>query len=429
MRERWDIAVVGAGASGLMAARCAGLLGKKKDRELSVILLEGNPKPGKKLLATGNGRCNLTNLALSQQHYHGDREALPPFLERYSVKRLTRELEEMGILTVADDQGRVYPRNLQATAVLQALWFGCEEAGVNLRSGDPVERAEPDSQGFLLHMRSGENILAERCILAVGGMASPRHSCGSFGEKLCKDLGHSFLPCRPALAPILCESQMLSALKGMRCRCEAALLEEGRLVAKERGEVIFASKALSGICVFNLSSLLSPEGKKHSEISLDLVEDLAEEEVFAYLKKLCRRHPERACRELFGGLINLKVGREVVKSLEIDGNRPLSSLSKEELRLAAQRVKDLRFMVQGVAPFEQAQVTAGGVPLCEVELRTMESKRQKGLYLAGELLNVNGDCGGYNLHWAFLSGLCAGENAAASFLERERGETEYAEAF
>ncbi len=423
--ERWDIAIVGAGASGLMAARCAGLLGRKKGRAFSVLLLEGNPKPGKKLLATGNGRCNLTNLSLSEKHYHGDGEALSPFLERYSVKRLQKELEEMGILTVADDQGRVYPRSLQAAAVLQALWLGCEEEGVQFCCGDPVEKIEPVSQGFLLSTKSGKSIFARRCILAAGGKASPRHSCGDFGERLAKGLGHSFVPCRPALAPIPCENRALSALKGMRCRCKASLLEEGRVVAEERGEVIFTAGALSGICIFNLSSFLAVGVEKQAEISLDLVEEMEEAELFSYLKKLCKRHPHRACRELFAGLINLKVGQEVAKGLDIDIGSPFSSLSQAQLRLAAGRAKDWRFQVKGLASFEQAQVTAGGIPLSEVELRTMQSKRQEGLYLSGELLNINGDCGGYNLHWAFLSGLCAGENAAGSLLER--GELEDAE--
>ena len=415
--ERYDLIVVGGGASGLMAARRAGVFAKKRGEPLSIRVVEGNPKPGNKLLATGTGRCNLTNLHIAASRYHGDREAAGRLLARYPAGRSLKEFEAMGLLTRADEEGRVYPRSLQAAAVLQALRYGCEEAGAAIRCDFPVTSVAPASEGgFLLKSETGGALRAGHCVLALGGKASPRHSCGDYREALLKGLGHSFLPCFPALAPVKSASKLLKPLKGMRCRTRATLLKSGCPVFSERGEVLFGERTLSGICMFNLSSHLVHEDLSRLEISLDLAEELEAGALEEYLKRFCRDHGTLPASELFSGILNLRVGQAVGKSLGISGMAPLKSLPPQLLRQAARLVKDLRFDVKGPASFENAQITAGGVPLEEVDPRTLESKKRPGLYLAGELLNVNGDCGGYNLQWAWATGICAGENAAAALL-------------
>lgn len=415
--EGYDLIVVGGGASGLMAARCAGVFAKKRGARLSVLVAEGNSKPGKKLLATGNGRCNLTNLCEDPLRYHGDREAAGRLLARYPASRTIKEFEAMGLLTRADGEGRVYPRSSQAAAVLQALRYGCEEAGATLRCGFPVVSIVPVSKGgFLLKSETGEALRCERCILTLGGKASPRHSCKDHREALLKGLGHSFLPCVPALAPVKSSSKLLKPLKGMRCRARATLLKDGNPIFSESGEVLFGEDVLSGICVFNLSSCLANEELSRLEISLDLAEELEASVLEEYLRRFCREHGSLPASELFSGVLNLRVGQVMGKSLGLVGAAPLETLSPQLLRQAALLVKDLRFDIQGPASFEHAQITAGGVPLREVEARTLESKKCPSLYLAGELLNVNGDCGGYNLQWAWATGICAGENAVSALL-------------
>ena len=248
--EQWNIAVIGAGASGLMAAyQAAKALGPG-----SVLLLEGNPKPGKKLLATGNGRCNLTNLHIAPQHYHGDVEAAAPLLARYPAQRVMDAFGGMGLLCRADGEGRVYPNNLQAAAVLQTLWDACREAGVTERWAFPCKGITPQQGGFLLHGPEGQRLFARQCILACGGKASPKHSCPGGGYALAEALGLPVTGLRPSLAPLKSPAKALRSLKGMRCKARAALYCQGEAVYAESGEVLFGDGTLSGICIFNLSA-------------------------------------------------------------------------------------------------------------------------------------------------------------------------------
>jgi predicted Rossmann fold flavoprotein len=426
VKADYDIAVVGGGAAGLMAARSAAITQQRGGRRTSVVLLEGNPKFGKKLLATGNGRCNLSNLELSIGHYHGDRELAAAVIEKFPTQRIIDEFEKMGLLCRADQEGRLYPNNLQAAAVLQALRFSCEEAQVQCVCGFLVSSITKEEKEFVLVSDSGERVRAGRCILASGGMASPRHSCSQNGYTLARELGHSIVKCLPVLVPVKSSSKLLKPLKGMRSKVYAALLADGKKVAGESGEVIFNEGALSGICIFNLSSLvgewqrtgkLQDKAVKKLEISLDFAENYSWEELLHYLRQIKTRHSSLPGGELFSGLLNLKVGQELAKSFGIDRQRPVAGITDAELKKMTAGIKSQKFEVSGLSSFENAQVTSGGIPLSEVTVQTMESKICSGLYMAGELLHVNGDCGGYNLHWAWATGLCAGSSAAKSGCE------------
>lgn len=397
----------------MMAACRAGQALKRRGKNGGVILLDGNPKPGKKLLATGNGRCNLTNLHISPEKYHGDRLAAG-VLEQYPAQKILAEFEKMGLLCRADAEGRVYPRSLQAAAVLRALWNACEQAGVETAWEMEAISIVPEKRGFLLKAADGRELWAKSCVLACGGMASPKHSRGK-GYELARALGHSVSPLIPSLVPLRTSSRSCRALKGMRCKAWAALYRNGRKVYAESGEVIFGDGQLSGICVFNLSAHLRETGVKNVEVGLDLLEDLELPALLAYLDRLQKSCPDMAASELFSGALNLRVGQELAKLAGLSRDRRLETLSFPELERAAKLAKDWRFPISGAGPWEDAQVTAGGVPLSEVNLKTMESKVCPGLYLAGELLDVDGDCGGYNLHWAWATGMAAGEAAGNLF--------------
>lgn len=405
--KRVRLAIVGAGAAGLMAAYAAA----RRLPPGSVALLEGNPKPGKKLLATGNGRCNLTNIHMGPAHYHGDVEAAGGLLAGDSVGRVLGAFSRLGVLTRTDEEGRVYPYSLQASAVLQALWQGCEEQGVSLLCGFETTAAQPHKGGFLLSSKAGGRLWAGGCVLACGGMASPRHSCGEKGYGLAQGLGHTITGLRPSLTPLSCPRKDTAPLKGMRCKARAALWAAGREVWAESGEVLFGDGTVSGICIFQLSARL---GGRQGEVVLDLAQDFTAQGLTAYFTSLQRERPALLARELFSGVLNLRVGQHLAKQLGFVGERPLGSLSSGELRRAAGMAKGWRLPVGPCTSWEGAQVTAGGVPLAEVDCRTMGSKKQPGLYLAGEMLDLDGDCGGYNLHWAWLTGLAAGAAAAGA---------------
>lgn len=411
--ERWEIVVVGAGAAGLMAACAAAKEQKAQGRPVNLLVLEGNPKPGRKLLATGNGRCNLTNLDAGPAHYHGDAALAAPLLEAWPPARVLGAFEEMGLLCRADGEGRVYPRNLQAAAVLQALVESCAQLGVSLRCGKGVSAIHREGEGFLLELAGGESLAAGRCILACGGKASPKHSWEGGGYDLARQLGHTVTPLRPSLTTLQSPKKSLRSLKGMRVKARASLLAHGRPVYQESGEVLFGAGGLSGICVFNLSAHLGGQPLEGGEVSLDLFQEMSYQDVLAYLEAQVKAHPRRQGWELFAGALNLRVGEELMKELSLPREAMFADLTRQQLRKAASLSKDWRFPIAGTGDWASAQVTAGGVPLREVDCGTLESKKAPGLYLAGELLNLDGDCGGYNLHWAWATGLAAGQSAGS----------------
>lgn len=397
--KQTDVLLIGGGASGLLAAA-------KLSHHCRVILCDGNVKLGKKLLATGNGRCNLTNLSILPAHYHGDAQAAQ-VLEKFPAERILSEFAELGLLCRADSEGRVYPRSLQAAAVLQALTTACSDTA-EIFCETQITRIKRQGDGFLAVSQGGEQFAAKKVILCCGGAASPSHSTGS-GYELAKQLGHSVTPLAPSLCAVKVSGKTPKALKGMRCKANATLLLNGNEHYAESGEVMFGDGQLSGICIFNLSARLRDCPAARCEIVLDLAEDMSEDELFAYFCELCTRFPRTPAKELCAGLLNLRVGQELLKPLGLSAERTLATLSEQELRKAAHSVKHWHFTVTEPADFRAAQVTAGGVPLDEITLATMESNRCKGLYLVGELLNVDGDCGGYNLHWAWSTALLAAD--------------------
>lgn len=395
------VAVIGAGAAGLCCALTAANKG-------GVLLLEGNEKPGRKLSATGNGRCNLTNLHISPASYHGDVGLARDFLSDWPARRVTDMFHKLGLLTRADGEGRVYPNSLQAAAVTGALASACVEAGVRAEYGFQVEHISRIKSGFLIRSKDGRTVSAKYCVLACGGKASPRHSTGN-DYSLARQLGHSVTELSPSLVGLQVKGKFTRALKGMRCRARASLWKDGRELYGESGEVIFGDGSVSGICVMNLSAHMRGLTADELTLHLDLLEQLAPGELTAYLTDFANTHPERPAEELFSGALNLRVGRELVKLLGFGGTA-LGELGAARIKKAAGLAKDLELPISGRLGWEHAQVTAGGVPLAEVDLSSMESRLCPGMYLCGELLDIDGSCGGFNLHWAWATGLTAGQH-------------------
>lgn len=397
--KRTDILIIGGGAAGLMAAAA---IGPRK----SVAIVDGNTKFGKKLLATGNGRCNLTNLTIDPLHYHGD-PLLKEVLETVPTQRVLDAFERMGLLCRADSEGRVYPRSLQAAAVLRALESALPDSLLRLNETQ-ITNLRRQGDSFLADTQNGEEILARKVLLACGGKASPAHSAGS-GYELAQSIGHHVTALSPSLAPLRVEGKVTKALKGMRCRASTALIQNGKTIHAESGEVIFGDGQLSGICVFNLCARLRETEADDLEVGVDLAPELEANELLDYFQNLCRICPHLPAGELCSGILNLRVGRGLVKAAGLPIDASLDTLQEPQLARLTSLCKDWRFSVIGPAGWKDAQVTAGGVPLSEMKLSTMESKLCPGLYLAGELLDADGDCGGYNLHWAWATGLLAGE--------------------
>lgn len=409
MTERWyEIAVVGAGASGLAAAGEAVQAG-------STIVLEAGKKPGRKLLATGNGRCNLGNRGIDPRRYHGDTERAARVLERFPAEKLEQFWRKNGLLCRELDEGRLYPYGLQASSVLECLLRRVLQRGGELRCEFPVQSIRRE-QGLLTLSGPAGQVRARRVILACGGMASPPLGGSDAGYRLAASLGHRVTPIFPSLVQLTAPPARAKPLKGARSLAEISLWAGAHGVASSRGEVQFTGEGLSGICVFEISRAygeLSAQDKRQAELSVCLMPEYGPGDIFAFLRTAAAS-PLLPAQELLDGMLNRLVAREVLRAAVRELPPYARQLKPAQLSAIAARVRDFRFPVTGTAGWGAAQVTAGGVPLAEIDVSTLESRRCPGVYLTGELLNVDGDCGGFNLHWAWATGLLAGRSAGAA---------------
>lgn len=415
------IAVVGGGASGMAAAVMAAQTMAKQKKPGRILLLEKESRVGKKLLATGNGRCNLSNLDIAPSHYHGAAEWATPLLEAYPAKAVLRQFEKMGLLCRSDSAGRVYPYGQQASAVLEILRLQLEHYGVEVVCDFPVSGIGKEGSRFRLTGPEGKTVTADKVILSAGGRASPKLGSDGSGTALASRVGHTIIKERPALVQVKSGPGLMKGLAGMRSQCVVTLLENGRPTKKEMGEVQFTDHGLSGICVFQLSGRI---GQLLSEnvpvaLSLDLMPEWKADHLTKQIAGQGKRYGDLPAIDLLCGFVNRRVGQAVVKTaLGKETPALAKDCTYDQFEQIGAAVKDFRFPVTGTMGWDSAQVTAGGVAGKEIDGATMESKRCPGLYLTGELIDIDGDCGGFNLHWAWATGMAAGKACAAAWEEK-----------
>ena len=396
------IIVVGGGASGLIAAITAA-----EDRNNRVLLLEGQQRVGRKLLATGNGRCNLTNTLPYNGHYHGKSPSFATFaLERFPAEQTISFFRKLGLLTVEDYGGRVYPLSDSANSVLDILRFACIRSGVEIRTSCRVTGILRTGSCFLLKTGQ-EQLEADFVIIACGGSAGAKLGGVRDGYDLLCSLGHSRTALYPALVQITTAPEYPRALKGVRADAAVWIETGGQTLAESTGELQFTEKGVSGPAAFDVSRAVSVRNGPMS-FHADFLRDYPEEAVIQLLTGKTRLYPDLTAAELFTGLLHNRLGRMLGKYSWIDATAPLSSLSAEDLHRAASSAKDFCLPIRGTEGFEQAQVTAGGIRTDEFDPQTMESRLVPGVYACGEVLDIDGDCGGFNLQWAWSSGQLAG---------------------
>ena len=394
------IAIIGGGAAGLMAAYAA-----SRTNEHKVILYERQARVGRKLLATGNGRCNLTNLNADVSHYHGQHPAfVRPALEALPVTDTLALFGELGLLTVEGEGGRMYPLSDSANSVLDVLRFAIDRENVELKAGAPVLSVQRSKKGFLVETEAGRDF-ANEVIVACGGCAGSKLGGVSDGYTILQSLGHSRTTLHPALTQITSDSPYPRSLKGVRAQAAMRLERKGKVIAENRGEVQFTEKGISGIAVFELSREVSTGGT--CDVVLDFLPDHSVKEIFALLQRRAEALPMLSTEDLFTGIIHNKLGRTVCRAAEVSAEH-IGDLTAKELNKCAKLVKDFRIHAIGTGGFDTAQVTAGGIKTAEFDPYTMESRLVPGLYACGEVLDIDGDCGGYNLQWAWSSGAMAG---------------------
>ncbi|WP_411678216.1 NAD(P)/FAD-dependent oxidoreductase [Caproicibacter sp.] len=408
--QKADLAVVGGGPSGMAAALAAARAG---GRGMSVAVLEKNDRVGKKLLLTGNGRCNLTNRSAGESsHYHGD-AAAHRILKDFSPEQALLLFQKLGLLCRELDGGRIYPYSLQAASVLNVLRRNLDRCGVETVCGFDVKSVRKSDGGFLISSPERE-FFARRLILAAGGSACPRSGSDGGGAVLAKTLGHTVGPLFPSLVQVKTDPARVRPLKGIRCPAAVSFRAEGEILRASAGEVQFTENALSGICIFELSRCVGEiRAPKNAEILLDLFPEYSPEKLKELLQTASVGAGDWTVSQLLEGFLPKALTIELSKYALGGASTPASRLSDETLDRLVSAAKGYAFPVRGTLSWDHAQVTAGGVPLLELTER-LESKKCGGLYLCGELLDVDGDCGGYNLHWAWASGVTAGRAAAES---------------
>ena len=402
--KKYDLIIVGGCASGLAAAiNCKRLYPDKK-----VIVLEKLPRIGKKILATGNGKCNITNLDACSHSYR-NKDFADFALNKYNPKKIIGFFESMGLLCYADVCGRVYPESNMAASVLDALRFEAEKFSVEIRCEFAVSDIRKENGKFIVN----NEFESEKIIIATGGKASPPQGSDGSGYPIAKKLGHSLTSLHPALVPMTVSGETTKALKGIRVRDVELTLENGREIKKSRGEILFTENGLSGIAAMELAAdaeVSVNDVKKNAFTHIDFMPAYSNNDLLEYLKNIRNIKGNLACEHLLSGALPKQVGIVICKVNKLyNAEKRIYEFSDSELKKLASSIKDFSLKVTGTKGFQNAQVTRGGVCVDEINPETMQSEICKGLYFAGEIIDVDGDCGGFNLQWAWASGMLAGE--------------------
>ncbi len=402
------IIVIGGGASGMMAAITA----KRKGCE--VTLLERNNRVGKKLLTTGNGRCNYTNLNLNINNYHGNN---PKFAEKalseLNVDKTMEYFESLGITPAVEDNGKVYPLSFQASSMLDVLRFEMEFQGVELITDAFVSEIKKN-KGFMVKLKDGRTFQSDKIILATGGMAMPVSGSDGTGYSFAKSFGHRVTDIFPGLVQLKLEGSLFKQVNGVKIIGRAGIYHKNKLVVEDEGDILFTDYGISGPPILQISRSAIELMNKDQEVELriSIISSRTKEEIKGYLVDRFKNLYMKNIEDALIGLLNKKLILPILKELSIDKNMMASEISNEQIEKLSKLLTSWSFKITGNQGWGQAQVTAGGVNTDEINSETMESKLVKGLYFVGELLDIDGDCGGFNLQWAWSSAYVAGINAS-----------------
>lgn len=400
------IGIIGGGASGMAAALAA-----SEAKDAQVVLMERQARLGRKLRATGNGRCNLTNLHAGEAGYHGEQRGFWKYaLDRFSPEETLYWFRSMGLYTVAEASGRVYPYSDQANSVADVLRFALSRPNINVKLGFEAEKIRKMGDCFRVESRE-EAVDCDRVIVACGGLAGTGLGGSMSGYKLLRSLGHHSTKLRPNLVQLRSSWGALTSLKGVRTNCEASVFRDGALFAGSRGELQFTEYGLSGPVIFEVSRDVCQGGGEWT-CRLDFLPDLDRKTLEEEL--LRRKKTDLPASDLFTGILHNRLGRVLTGEAGISQQGFVRDIPEEALTLAAEKAKALEVTLTQPMGMDAAQVTAGGILTEEFNEETMESRLVPGLYACGEVLDVDGDCGGYNLQWAWSSGRLAGECAGRS---------------
>ncbi|MDY0234721.1 MAG: NAD(P)/FAD-dependent oxidoreductase [Gudongella sp.] len=401
------IIIVGGGASGMMAA----IIARRKGSE--VTILERNDRVGKKLLATGNGRCNYTNENINLNFFHGeDKEFIRSVLDRFTNTEVIEFFESLGIVPAVEDNGKVFPLSFQSSSMLDVLRYEMQRLNIKLETESYVVKITKD-KSFNLYTKDGRNFKADKIIIATGGMAMPVSGSDGNGYSIAQTFMHVKNEPTPALVQLKLIGDKWKQINGVKFIGKASLIINDKYIADDIGDILFTDYGVSGPPILQLSreAIKAKKEGKSVKIGISILHNKTKKEVFEYLKERFQKMPEKTLEESLIGMINKRLILPIIKELGMDKDKHSYDINEVEVSSLAEILVNWEFELSGDKGWGHAQTTAGGISLEKINPDTMESKIVEGLFLCGELLDVDGDCGGYNLQWAWSSGYIAGSNA------------------
>jgi predicted Rossmann fold flavoprotein len=427
-----ELLIIGGGAAGLTAAITA------KDLGIDAAIIEGSSRVGKKILTTGNGRCNISNASIDEvvdrfskninsfndktqvlSRYHSENIGFHlPVLKAFTVEDTVNFFKLLGLPILTLEEGRMYPMSLQATSVLDVLRMAVSERDIPLYIEHKVTAIKPSKQGFKVFCKTPEGEMCFDCrkiILCTGGKSAPTTGSDGSGYSLAKSLGHSIIAPIPAIVQLKLNYKNLKALAGIKFDGTAEVLVDKKVLRKESGEILYTDYGISGPPILQLSRTASYNLSKGNKVSIkvDMFPQLTMEDLENFLETHWSLLGHRSISDSFIGIINKKLIPTVLKEASVDNiHKPCWELQWNEKKAIYTLLKAWEFIVSDTNSFGNAQVTAGGINTEEVDPETLESKLVPNLYFAGEVLDVDGDCGGYNLQWAWSSGSAAAKACA-----------------
>lgn len=393
------IVIVGGGASGLMCAVAI----KARLPEAQVTILEQLDRPGKKILASGNGRCNFSNLSINEENYFGDKKFIKAALDETTLPNVLNEFARLGLSYSSDEAGRLYPASFQAQTILRLLQRKCTASGVEILTSTEVTRISEINGAYNISSNNG-NFKCDVLVLANGGRSGQALGSNGSGYAIAKNMGHQITPTFPAIVQLKSSSRYVKALKGTRVKANISLEIDQNLICENSGEILFTDYGLSGICTMEISRFVSStfQKKPHSKIfvSIDLLPNMSQKQLSEALNELIENGFEP--KDLLIGLLPVKLAEMIAKQANFDTD------------LMCKIAKSWKLEITGTLGFDHSQVTCGGVDTAQIYPNTMMSKIHNNLYIIGELLNIDGKCGGFNLHWAWVSGIASGKSIATT---------------
>ncbi|MCL5411023.1 MAG: NAD(P)/FAD-dependent oxidoreductase [Patescibacteria group bacterium] len=389
----------------------AAIAASKKGKQ--VVLMEKNSEIGRKILATGNGRCNITNKNVTADRFYGaDDKFVNGVLSQFDQHKTMDFFNELGLLLKEEDRGRIFPRTNQASSVINVLLDQLNERKVTILVDSLVKKIEK-KEAWNVILESRDVINAKKLIITTGGKAA--HFLGSSGDGLfwARNLGHTITPIYAALVPVETKESWVREVQGVKVEAKVWAAKREKIIAHKYGDLLFTHFGLSGPSIMSMARKIAPEiGDSKVELHIDLFPEIEKDKLAKSILKSLELNGKKAIKNALVGILPQRLIEVILALSDIDVNKKSAEISKVERENILLNMKNLTLTVSGLRPLKEAQVTAGGIETSEINTKTLESKIVKDLYFAGEIIDVDGDSGGFNLQWAWSSGYVAGKNAS-----------------